>query len=114
MAVLAAAYPGMAADFSGANLSEAHLTNADLRGSNLKGANLAGANLSGSDFRETNITQAQLDSACGYGTVLPAGLTIQPCIPRSDRIEIGKQTPDRKERSSLNAGFSASLEAGQQ
>jgi hypothetical protein len=36
--------------------------------------------LSGSDFRETNITQPQLDSACGYGTKLPAGLRIQPCF----------------------------------
>lgn len=77
---IASAKTGFAADFSDANLSGAHLTNADLRGSNLSGANLAGADLSGSDLRETNIVQSQLDNACGYGTKLPPGLRIQPCL----------------------------------
>jgi uncharacterized protein YjbI with pentapeptide repeats len=78
--VIASGKPGFAADFSDANLSGAHLTNVDFHGTNLSGANLTGADLSGSDFRETNITQSQLDSACGYGTKLPAGLRIQPCL----------------------------------
>jgi hypothetical protein len=73
-------YRVLAADFSGANLSGVHLTNADLRGSDLNGANLAGADLSGSDLRETNITQQQLNSACGSETRLPLGLTVSPCL----------------------------------
>jgi uncharacterized protein YjbI with pentapeptide repeats len=78
--VIASGNISFAADFSDTNLSGAHLTNVDFRGSDLSGANLAGADLSGSDFRETNISQSQLDSACGYGTKLPAGLRIQPCL----------------------------------
>jgi uncharacterized protein YjbI with pentapeptide repeats len=70
-----------AADFSDADLRGAHLTNADLRGSKLSGANLAGADLSRTDLRETNVTQQQLDSACGFETKLPAGLRIKPCTP---------------------------------
>lgn len=85
----------LAADFSRANLSGAHLTNADLRGSDLGGANLAGADLSGSDIRETNITQQQLDSACGSGTRLPAGLRISPCLapdaPSPSAHEVGRR-----------------------
>jgi hypothetical protein len=88
-------YTALAADFSRANLSGAHLTNADLRGSDLSGANLAGADLSGSDIRETNITQQQLDSACGSGTRLPAGLRISPCLapdpPGPSADEVGRR-----------------------
>jgi uncharacterized protein YjbI with pentapeptide repeats len=78
--VIASGKISFAADFSDANLTGAHLTNVDFSGTNLSRANLTGADLSGSDFRETNITQSQLDSACGYGTKLPAGLKIQPCL----------------------------------
>jgi uncharacterized protein YjbI with pentapeptide repeats len=92
---------GLAADFSDANLRNVHLTNADLRGSDLRGANLTGADLSGSDVRETNITQAQLDSACGYGTMLPAGLRIQPCIQRTER---GTHLPTNLDQASLEFG----------
>jgi uncharacterized protein YjbI with pentapeptide repeats len=93
---------GLAADFSDTNLKDAHLTNADLRGSNLSGANLEGADLSGSDLRETNITQTQLDSACGFGTMLPAGLRIQPCVQRDDRT--GSRSPGNLDQASLNVG----------
>jgi uncharacterized protein YjbI with pentapeptide repeats len=93
---------GLAADFSDTNLRDARLTNADLRGSDLRGAILAGADLSGSDFRETNITQAQLDSACGSGTMLPAGLKIQPCIQRADKI--GSRLPANSDQASLEVG----------
>ena len=73
------AHGALAADFSGADLRGAHLKNANLRGSNLDGANLTDANLSGADLRDTNVTQRQLDSACGSGTKLPSGLGILPC-----------------------------------
>jgi uncharacterized protein YjbI with pentapeptide repeats len=81
----------LAADFEGANLSGAHLTNADLRGSNLSGANLTGANLSGTDLRGTNVTQRQLDSACGLGTKLPPALRIQPCPASNPTIEVSSE-----------------------
>jgi uncharacterized protein YjbI with pentapeptide repeats len=81
----------LAADFEGANLSGAHLTNADLRGSNLSGANLTGANLSGTDLRGTNVSQYQLDSACGSGTKLPDGLKIQPCPTPNPAIEVSSE-----------------------
>ena len=65
------------ADLSGANLSGANLSGADLSGANLSGANLSGANLSGAK----NLTQEQLDKACGNATQLPPGLTLKPCSP---------------------------------
>jgi hypothetical protein len=78
----------LAADFSDANLSGARLTNADLRGSNLSGANLSGANLSNTDLRDTNVTQQQLDRACGSETKLPAGLRIEPCpAPTASKVD---------------------------
>lgn len=73
------AHSALAADFTGADLRGAHLTNADLRASNLSGANLSGADLSGTDLSGTNVTQYQLDGACGSGTKLPAGLGVKPC-----------------------------------
>jgi uncharacterized protein YjbI with pentapeptide repeats len=58
-----------------ANLQGANLNGAKLQGANLKGAKLQGAHLEGS-----NVTQEQLDKACGDGnTKLPPGLTIKPC-----------------------------------
>jgi len=66
------------ADLRGANLSGAHLTGANLALANLNGADLRGANLSGAK----NLTQMQLDQACGDAhTKLPGGLTIKPCPP---------------------------------
>jgi uncharacterized protein YjbI with pentapeptide repeats len=41
----------------------------------MKGALLSGANLSGAK----NLTQTQLDGACGNSTKLPEGLMIKPC-----------------------------------
>ena len=78
----------LAADFEGANLRNAHLTNADLRGSDLKGADLSGADLSGTDLRGANVTQNQLDCACGSGTKLPPRLRIQPCPAPNPAIDV--------------------------
>jgi uncharacterized protein YjbI with pentapeptide repeats len=72
------------ADLSGADLSdqknvprgeEVYLSGADLSSANMKGALLSGANLSGAK----NLTQTQLDGACGNSTKLPEGLMIKPC-----------------------------------
>ena len=59
----------------GASLSRANLRSADLRDANLFDAQLIGADLSGA----RNLTQAQLDNACGTGVQLPPGLTLKPC-----------------------------------
>jgi hypothetical protein len=77
------------ANLSRANLSGVTLAGADLRGANLSNTNLNGANLGatdesvylfGADLRDTqNLTQAQLDEACGRDVKLPAGLTLKPC-----------------------------------
>jgi hypothetical protein len=53
------------------NLNDANLSNADLSGAHLTGANLGLANLTGADLRGAdlrgakNLTQMQLDQACG-------------------------------------------------
>jgi hypothetical protein len=69
------------ADLLGANLSGANLTGASLFGASLSGtASLFGANLRGADLRGArNITQAQLDQACGTDVKLDPGLTLKPC-----------------------------------
>ena len=90
------------ADLSEANLREANLSGADLSGAYLRGANLITASLRNADLRKanlsqtillyadlsdadlsdaTNLTQMQLDEACGgsANTKLPEGLTIKPC-----------------------------------
>ena len=60
-------------DLHGANLKGALLTKTNLTGADLRGANLTGAK---------NLTQMQLDQACGDAhTKLPGGLTIKPCPP---------------------------------
>ena len=76
------------ANLKGALLTKTNLTGADLRdarldGASLSDANLTGANLTGADLRGTkNLTQMQLDQACGDAhTKLPGGLTIKPCPP---------------------------------
>ena len=80
------------ADLRGANLRSADLSDADLSGAKLGGAKLDGAILSGAklgsssfggaDLRASNITQAQLDQACGTNVKLDPGLTIRPCPER--------------------------------
>jgi uncharacterized protein YjbI with pentapeptide repeats len=97
-----AAYWGHRANLTNASLSSARLINADLSSANLRGANLTnaslssarlinadlsgaillGANLSGADLsRARNLTQTQLDAACGdANTKLPEGLKPpKPC-----------------------------------
>jgi Pentapeptide repeats (8 copies) len=59
-----------------ATLDQADLTNADLRGASLESATLKGAKLRG----VLNLTQAQLDLACGdEKTDLAPGLTLKTC-----------------------------------
>jgi hypothetical protein len=75
------------ADASGAFLVRANLSSADLRGARLGGADLRGADLRGANLRPSGahpfvnqVTQAQLDKACGDAlTQLPQGLTIRGC-----------------------------------
>jgi len=67
-----------------ADLSDAHLNNANLSDAFLIGAYLNNTNLSGADLSDArNLTQAQLDEACGRPKALPPGLTLdEPCPPR--------------------------------
>ena len=72
------------ADLYGANLTGVNLYRADLTGANLTGANLTGAYLSGAYLSSANLsdaenlTQVQLDQACGNAdTKLPGGLTLK-------------------------------------
>jgi uncharacterized protein YjbI with pentapeptide repeats len=82
------------ADLNGANLSNAALSgptrygndrsNTNLSRTNLSGATLTGALLSGADLTDAqNLTQEQLDKACGTGVKgldkLSPPLTIKPC-----------------------------------
>jgi len=69
------------AKLKNANLVLADLTNAYLRNTNLAGANLHNADLSGADVNDAkNLTQRQLDSACGDDTTsLPSGFSIKSC-----------------------------------
>jgi uncharacterized protein YjbI with pentapeptide repeats len=61
------------ANLSRANLTGAHLDRADLTGADLSGTNLSRANLTGA----LNLTQEQLDQACGNAdTKLPEGFTV--------------------------------------
>jgi uncharacterized protein YjbI with pentapeptide repeats len=67
-----------------ANLTGAVLAGADLTGADLRGANLANANLTNANLTRTSLDgQKQLDEACGSDAVLPTGLTLKPCPPRS-------------------------------
>ncbi|MGF1563248.1 MAG: pentapeptide repeat-containing protein [Geminicoccaceae bacterium] len=70
------------ADLTGAGLLDSDLSDADLSGAKLSGAKLSGAilGLSFVDMDARNLTQAQLDEACGdEKTELPEGLTIPMC-----------------------------------
>jgi uncharacterized protein YjbI with pentapeptide repeats len=70
-------------DLSDATLIEADLSEVNLNGANLSGAKLNGAILDKADLSDAlNLTQGQLDAACGTGTKLPRGLTIKPCQSR--------------------------------
>jgi uncharacterized protein YjbI with pentapeptide repeats len=82
-AMLAGADLGQA-DLENADLESAMLLGADLRGANLTNANLKeamllgvrleGARIDGANFTGSNITQEQIDEACGLPTALPEGL----------------------------------------
>jgi hypothetical protein len=65
----------------GANLSGANLSGADLFGANLSDADLSDAHLRDADLTDArNLTQDQLDKACGKPATLPAGRTLdKPC-----------------------------------
>ncbi len=74
------------ADLRGALLGEATLNYADLQGTDFSGADFSGTQIYGANLRGAiltgvrNLTQAQLDRACGdRRTRLPKGLTVQPC-----------------------------------
>ena len=79
------------ADLHDANLSGTNLSDANLGGANLSGVNLSGSNLSGANLRKgpnrsggywidaKNLTQTQLNAACGANANLPEGLTLKPC-----------------------------------
>jgi uncharacterized protein YjbI with pentapeptide repeats len=68
------------ANLPGTRLNGAKLKSADLFGTNLNGADLNGADLSDVDLSDTiNLTQAQLNQACGKPEALPPGLTLKQC-----------------------------------
>jgi uncharacterized protein YjbI with pentapeptide repeats len=70
------------ADLSGAIFRMAHLNRARFGGADLSGAVFEGAVLIGTDLgRARNLTQAQLDMACGdKDTILAAGLSVKECF----------------------------------
>jgi Pentapeptide repeats (8 copies) len=87
------------ANLTDVNLSGANLIGADLVGADLSRARLFGANLSRADLRADltradlsrdltdakNLTQEQLDQACGNAdTKLPEGLTLKAMCARSE------------------------------
>jgi hypothetical protein len=69
------------ANLSDASLVYANLSGADLGFANLSDASLVYADLSGANLGDArNLTQTQLDKACGdANTKLPEGLTVKPC-----------------------------------
>jgi uncharacterized protein YjbI with pentapeptide repeats len=70
----------ISANLHGADLSNADLENANLGVASLSDADLRGANLSGADLRQAiDLTQDQLDKACGDNVKLDRGLTVKPC-----------------------------------
>jgi hypothetical protein len=72
------------ANLNGAKLVEANLIHAKLAGADLSRAYLGNADLSRANLTDAhNLTQAQLDQACGKPMALPPGLTLdKPCPPR--------------------------------
>jgi hypothetical protein len=94
------------ADFSQADLGGAYLIAVDLQGANFRGANLERTRLDRSDLRGAdlqharNLTQAQLDTACGDSrTKLPPGLHITTCW----RLDVSKE-PATTEAQAKSAG----------
>jgi hypothetical protein len=86
-AILSGAYLNGAelhgADLRGALLNGAHLDGADLRGAHLFFTFLDGAHLDGANLRGAiDLTQEQLDRACGTDVELDPWLTIKPCPPK--------------------------------
>ena len=72
------------ADLTGARLTDADLDGANLINANLTGANLTNANLINADLDGARVEgQQQLDEACGSNVVLPTGLALKPCPPKS-------------------------------
>jgi uncharacterized protein YjbI with pentapeptide repeats len=68
------------ANLTGAHLFGASLTGAFLDGATLDGAFLDGATLTGAHLLGArNLTQSQLDGACGTDAQLPPSLTLKPC-----------------------------------
>ncbi len=69
------------ADFAGADLSRSVFVGAYVGHADFSNADLTDANFAGADFTGArNLTQSQLDQACGDGaTILPAGFTLPPC-----------------------------------
>jgi uncharacterized protein YjbI with pentapeptide repeats len=81
---------GLVENLSGAHLSGAHLSGAVLSDANLSNADLSDADLSG----VKNLTQTQLDEACGdANTKLPEGLILNNICPS----RIGKPCPSTKD-----------------
>lgn len=70
-------------DLRKANFIGDDLTNADLGSANLTNARLDFADLTGANLTDVkNLSQVQLDQACGKPKVLPPGLTLdKPCPP---------------------------------
>jgi uncharacterized protein YjbI with pentapeptide repeats len=67
-------------NLSSANLYEVNLSGAGLHGADLRDADMHDANLDGANLYEArNLTQAQLDDACGTDVKLPPGMTLKPC-----------------------------------
>ena len=64
----------------GANLGKAKLINTNFEEANLLGASLEGARIEGASFKNTYVTQDQIDETCGRPRALPQGLKIpKPC-----------------------------------
>jgi hypothetical protein len=72
------------AELDGADLRGAILIGTRLQGANLTGALLQGANLTDADLTSAqNLTQAQLDGACGKPKALPEGLKLDKPCPKA-------------------------------
>jgi uncharacterized protein YjbI with pentapeptide repeats len=64
----------------GANFGKAKLLNTIFEDANLLGASLEGARIDGASFKNTYVTQDQIDEACGRPRALPPGLKMpKPC-----------------------------------
>lgn len=86
-------------NLNGAVLQSVNLSGATLLGANLSGATVWSTNFSGADLKlailndadlagALDLTQSQLDQACGSNAKLPGGLTLNECS--TDRLRIAK------------------------